>query len=98
MTIRQFAKFAGVSHSTVVRLMAEESDHTPDLDSLIKIAKATNIDVFSLIAMVKPNDTPDIDPEARILAQQIVTLSNTKRDMLATFLSGMGIELPKKKS
>lgn len=90
LTIRQFAKKIGVSHSTIVRILDETLKYKPDLKTLRQIAHGTHVDVFTIIAMVT---TEDIDVESRLIAQKIATLNEQERTLLRIFLNGLNINL-----
>lgn len=89
MTIRDFAKFIGVSsHSVVQRAIDEEKPSTPDTETLIKISKALGVDMNTLSQMLDPS-IPNVDFEAVILAQQIQNLPEEDRRAIDALLMGL---------
>ena len=88
MSDREFARFVGVSSSTISRTLSEEAPK-PTIEFLEKLSKATNVSVGSLLALILPESHADIDPEARILAERIANLPEDKRAIAETFLMGI---------
>jgi transcriptional regulator with XRE-family HTH domain len=84
----EFAKFLGVSKSTLSRTLNEKNPTVPDYRFLVKIAKATGVDIVSLVALIIP-DVTDIDVEARIVAQQIMRLSEDDRRHVIAHITGL---------
>ena len=90
MTMRQFAEFIGVSHATISRTLSPQEPTEPSIDVLVKLAKATGVSVSSLIALVRPDaDDININPRARVLAERIANLPDTKREIAETYLLGI---------
>lgn len=88
MTIRDFAKFIGVSHSVVQRAIDEDKPSTPDTETMIKISKALGVDMNTLAYMLDPGAL-SMDFEAVILAQQIQSLPEEDRRAIDALLMGL---------
>jgi transcriptional regulator with XRE-family HTH domain len=84
LSVRDFAKMCGVSHSTIVRLISEDPEKRidrPDLQSIIKIANATRTDLYSVLQMAYPEEMQQdqLSPQARIIAQGIERLPEKEK-------------------
>lgn len=97
LTIREFARLCGVNHSVISKALAVKEPTTPKVETLAKIAQATGVDLFTLVALVAP-DATDIDAEARIYANEIVALPRDKRREAEMFLKGLIYEAAKEHS
>lgn len=84
LSIREFATMADLSHTVISRAVDETDPKVPSYQSLLKIARATGVDAVTIIKLTEDN-VPDIDVEARILAQQINRLApDDRRHIMAT--------------
>lgn len=86
MSMREFATFIGVSHGTISRLLDQakktrkkqpakvESNGHKDVgvsvEVLIKIARATNTKIVTLIAMAYPEVAEEVPPSRSLMADQ----------------------------
>jgi transcriptional regulator with XRE-family HTH domain len=93
MSQREFARFVGVNHQTINKLLdyGEKEDTYPALDSLVKLAKATNTDICTLIALITPDVVSQPDPEAEMIAERISKLPPNKRDAIDALILGMAL-------
>jgi transcriptional regulator with XRE-family HTH domain len=91
MSLSEFAKFVGVSKSTMSRTLNEQNPTVPDWEVLAKIADATGVDFLSLVALIMP-DNAKIDAEARIVAQKIMGLSEIDRRHILAQITGLLIQ------
>jgi transcriptional regulator with XRE-family HTH domain len=59
MSNHAFAEFIGVSHTTINRLVdVEHKDNNyPSIEFLIKLSRATKVNIRDLITLVAPEDT-----------------------------------------
>lgn len=90
MSMRQFAEFVDVSHTTISRTLDPQEPTNPSIDFLRKLAKATGVSFLSLLALVIPEEEMvDIDTNVRVLAERIARLPEHKREMAETFLLGL---------
>ncbi len=87
MSARQFADHVKVSHSTITKAMYPVPPE-PSLDFLAKLGRATGIDLCTIVAMVKPDDTR-VSPRALLIAQRIEQLPESKRAFADEFLNGL---------
>ncbi len=86
---RNFARFVGVSHPTILRAINDENPSVPTAPTIRKIAKATGVDAVLLLAIASADASDaDIDIDARILAQQIKQLDPDERRVIANFIRG----------
>lgn len=79
LSIREFAELCDVSHSTIVRLIAERPEKRmehPDLSSVIKIANATHTDLITVLALAYPEEMAksQLSPQSRLIAQRLERL------------------------
>lgn len=88
LTLREFAKMCDVTHSVISKALSEKDPTTPRVETLAKIASATGVDLFTLVALIAP-DATDIDVDARIYANEIVSLPRDKRREAEMFLKGL---------
>lgn len=99
---RDFALMVGVSHTTINKFLnyglsdnyAGKPVGEPSLDFLVKLAKATHVDVRTLIALVHP-EVGDIDPNDLILAERIGNLPDDQKALIDNFLIGAAIKQTK---
>lgn len=96
MSARQFAQFIGVSHGTINRFLdfGTKDVGYPSVDFMFKLAKATETDVGTLMAMIEPNPAP-IDPETLAVAQQFQQLSEAERKLIFAAIRGLLAEREK---
>lgn len=91
MSLSEFAKFVGISKSTMSRTLNEQNPTVPDWEVLAKIADATGVDFLSLVALIMPANA-EIDAEARIMAQKIMRLSEIDRRHILAQITGLLIQ------
>jgi transcriptional regulator with XRE-family HTH domain len=87
MSIRQFAQFVGVDHSTLVRLLDEKHNRTPSLEVMANISKATGVNLMTMISLLFP-DASEISGEAWLIAQQVDRLPEAERRMITDSIVG----------
>lgn len=89
MTLRKFADWIGVSHSTLSRYINHDELPAPDLDSLIRISEKTGVGLLELIRLSYPQvEQPLINLDAQILANRIQQLPPDARIMVETLIDG----------
>lgn len=88
MSVRQFSEFVGVAHSTVNRILDENDQSTPTLESLLKIADATNTDLYALLGLTFPDivQRTALSPDARIIAQRVEQAPEHIREAIRALL------------
>ena len=85
LSIREFAEFVGVTHTTIVRMLSERPEvrnNGPTLETILKIAAATHKDVMTLLTLAYPDQFAGVDTlsaDARIIAQRLERLDPTIR-------------------
>jgi plasmid maintenance system antidote protein VapI len=84
--VRGFAKEIGVSHATISEILSGKQGVT--LEFLIKVAKATQIDLCTLVAFVAPNEAR-MSAKAALMAQEISQLPPDKQAFIDDILMGM---------
>lgn len=90
MSAREFATFIGVAHTTVGRAMYKDAPD-PTLDFLVKLARATNVDLCTLVALVKPDDVK-IQPDIQLIADRIARLPADKREIVDGYLRSLTLK------
>lgn len=88
MSAREFAKFVGVTHTTINDLVSK--DRIPGIDFLSKLSDATKTDLASLIYLTFPDTASrnELSTDARILAQRIEQLPEPVRDAVKAMILG----------
>lgn len=90
MGVNEFARFVGVGHSTISKaLLPEPPDHK--LDFLEKLAKATKVDLCTIVALIKP-DAVVTRPGDQLLLARIARLPANKREMIDDLLRGVSLQ------
>jgi|SRR5690606_3731200 len=75
MNMAEFAKFVGISHELVSKLLRGEAGKYPSIETLMKLSDATGESVNSLFNLVIPeHKRGDISPEILIYASRIAQL------------------------
>lgn len=96
MSAREFAELIDVSHTTINRFLNYGITNEyngkpvgePRLDFLVKLARATGVDIRTIVSLVVPKEILDDDVEARILAEQIKQLPLEARQVLDRYILG----------
>lgn len=99
LSITKFAEDVGVTHPIIAKFrwhgLKEEYSHKPigepSLDFLAKLAKATHVDLCTLVALIHP-DATKADPRAGLLAARIAQLPPDKLEVFDTFLKGLAFD------
>ncbi len=99
MTIRGFAEFVGVNHAVIgkFRYYGIRKVHNkkpigePSLSFVAKLAKATNVDLAVIVALVYP-DLTVANARAGILQSRIANLSPEQLELFDTFLRGLAFD------
>lgn len=99
MSAREFAEYVGVPHSSINKFLNHGITDTyagkpvgdPSVDFLIKLARATHIDICTLMALIAPDVTAR-RAEAEIIADRILNLPPEQREIVDTFLSGLAVK------
>jgi transcriptional regulator with XRE-family HTH domain len=89
MSMRQFAEFVGVAHTTVTRAVDPVSPPPPSFDFLVKLAKATKTDIRTIAAIVAPDAVIDQSPEVLMLAERISRLTDDQRKLIDAAITGI---------
>jgi len=88
MSAREFARFVGVSSSTINRVLTYENGGEPTIGFLAKLATATATDLCHLVSLVAP-DAPrqgDYSLAVRDIANRIAKLDERWQDFLDAVL------------
>jgi transcriptional regulator with XRE-family HTH domain len=95
MSAREFARFVGVSHATINRLVDTRSPDAgqPSVEFIGKLAVATQTPLATLIALVLPHvaDPTDelLDTETLLMARQFQALSEAERKTVLAMMRGL---------
>lgn len=98
-TAREFADEVGVSHTIINKFLNHGLSDTyagkpvgePSLEFLVKLARATHVDVRTLIALIHP-EIGDIDPNDLILAERIGNLPEDQKSFIDNFIIGAAVK------
>lgn len=96
---RDFADLVGVSHTVINKFMNHGLEDSyagkpigdPSLEFLVKLAKATQVDVRTLITLVYP-EIGEVDPSNLILAERINNLPKDQKALIDNFLIGAAVK------
>ncbi len=99
LSMREFSQKVGVSHMTISKYSLYGLGNTyagrtigePPLSFLAKLAKATSVDLCTIVALIYPESTM-ADPVAGILSSRIRRLSPEQRQLMDTFLRGLAFD------
>lgn len=90
MNATQFAKFIGVAHTTINRLIDPRNPTTPSPELLYKLAEKTGVNYTILSALVLPGaEFTEIDPKTLVRAERIRQLTPEEQDTIDSFITGM---------
>lgn len=92
MSAREFARFVGVSSSTISRAMSFESNSDPSMEFLIKLSRATATDICEIIYLIYPDDRPNRRPEVVRMADEIATLPPNMQELIDSLIVGMVVK------
>lgn len=92
MSAREFARFTDTSHELMNRYLSGDS-RQPNLETIMKIARATKTDPRAIFELFIPDDLKDIHPssEDRLLSRQIQKLSPEIRSAIDALLLGAAL-------
>lgn len=90
MSEREFAKFAGVSHSTVNRAVDERNPAAPGIEFILKLSKATHTNLETLVSIAYPDLVEDVpeDLSSKLLAKRINELPDNIREAVLALVLG----------
>lgn len=90
MNASEFAKFIGVAHTTINRLIDPRNPTTPSPDLLRKLSEKTEVHYSILSALVLPNAEPtEIDPKTLVRADRIRQLTPDQQEAVDDLIMGM---------
>lgn len=90
MSQRQFAMMVGVSNQTISRAVSFNNDNfDPSLEFLAKLARATHVDICTLVALIYPEDS-SISGRARLLAERIDRLPPEVQEIIDVSVPSVG--------
>lgn len=103
MSASEFARFVDVPVSVMSKFRNHGVTDTysgravgdPSLDFLVKLAKATHVDLCALVALTRP-DGGIVDPQARVMADFIIALPDNEREQAEIFIEGLISKMRKK--
>jgi len=90
MSLSEFARFIGISPSAVIKYLNEESRGI-SIEFMVKLARGTNTNLKTIVAMEYPEETEELDPSVILMAERITRLPQDKRQMVESLLLGMSI-------
>jgi len=81
MNISQFARFIGVSHTTIGRLIDPQNPTTPSPELLVALAEKTGVNYSALTALILPAaEQTELDPKTVIRAERIGQLTPEQQE------------------
>lgn len=99
ISITKFAEEVGVSHPIISKFrwhgikkkFGGKPVGEPSLDFLAKLAKATSVDLCTLVGIIYPHHTKT-NPRVGLLAARIAKLPPDKLKLFDTFLEGLAFD------
>lgn len=88
VTMREFAKITGISHSTLSRIATERENYQPKWEVIVRLAKGTNTDIRTLAAIIAPEAVTGQDASAIVLAERIKRLTPEQQEIIDGFIAG----------
>lgn len=90
MGVREFARFVGVSHSTISKHLSNP-DLTPTVDVLLKLSRATHIPFEALLAasFKEVANQAKVDAKTQVMIGMIMDLPEDLRDVLNGIVQSM---------
>ncbi len=85
MGVREFARFVGVSHSTLSKHLTRKRNRpVPREDLLVKLSDATGVNLLTLFALAYPGVAARtaLSPRAMLLAQRFEKLPEAVQDFI----------------
>lgn len=92
VTMREFARITGVSHSTLSRIINEQADYQPTWDVIVKLAKGTHTDIRTLAAIIAPDAVTGQNASAVVLAERISRLPPEMQEIIDGFITGKALK------
>lgn len=92
MSAREFARFVGVSSSTISRTMASDNKNEPTLYFLDKLASATHVELCYLVELLYPQPRRGVDPDVARLAESISKLPVEAQEMVDSIILGLSLK------
>lgn len=84
-TQAKLAQEMKVRHTTIRNIMKRKLVEYPTTDTFAKLAKATHIDLCSIIALIHP-DATNINAEAAIIANRVAQLPPDRLELFDDFI------------
>lgn len=93
ISVREFANLMGVSHTTVLKFFeyGKKDVGYPSVDFLIRLARATETDLCTIIGLIAP-DLVHHDPETQAIAEQLRQLPTIQRDMVSAYIRSITLD------
>jgi transcriptional regulator with XRE-family HTH domain len=90
MSQRQFADYIGVSSGTISRMLnLTQPDNSVSVEFILKLSKATNTNVITLLLMAYPEVAGEINvnPTAELVAERFSRLPAQTQKMFLTLIN-----------
>lgn len=91
MTEREFARFVGVSNSTISRARGDNPPE-PSFEFVAKLSKATGHSLLSVLRLAFPEYDFSVDEQTIMLAERIIQLPPEERAQAETFVTGLAFK------
>lgn len=87
MSVREFARFVGLTHGTLNNLLNARHTSPPTIETLSRLARATKVDLCTLVAFVAPDLTDD-SGRVRLMVDRISRLPPAQQEIVDRYLLG----------
>lgn len=87
MSLRDYEKLTGISYGVISKMMLDNPPD-PELETLVKLANATHVDLCTLVAMVKP-EAAKTRPDIELIASRLLQLDERQLERLDNELVGI---------
>ncbi|HRF95120.1 MAG TPA: helix-turn-helix transcriptional regulator [Aggregatilineales bacterium] len=91
MSAREFARWVGLTNTTINKYLDERDERIPSIESLVAIAQKTGTPVDTLLTMIYPDIDERFlraDDRTMELVQKITQLPPEKREIVEAFIIG----------
>jgi transcriptional regulator with XRE-family HTH domain len=86
---RAFAEHIDVAHTTMNRIMSVKDPAQPSFDVLVKIAKATGVDVRYILGLIAPDGIQGVTTDTMTMVAEINRLPKNKQKIILQLIESM---------
>jgi transcriptional regulator with XRE-family HTH domain len=88
-SFRGFAEFIDIAHTTINRIMSIKNPAQPSVDVLVKISKATGVDVRYILGLIAPDGIQGVTTDSMELMAQVNRLPKNKQKIILQLIESM---------